>query len=123
MLGNMFPHFSHGLTDGDVVVEKLAVSSSLPFGEGGKLLRDSMEETDDDADRSCLHVVAELGDSSGVGYTVMAIKLHLFPDSEEDGGDHEDRRPVLQTITAVHTGVERRQLLEDFLLQLSPHIG
>ena len=105
MFGDMFSHFSHGLTDGDVVVEKLTVSSGLPFSEGRKLLGDGVEETDNDTNWGGLHVVAELVYGGLVGDTVMAVELHLFPDGEENGGDHEDRRPILQSVSAVDARV------------------
>jgi len=106
MLCDMSPHFSHGFTDSDIVIKKLAMSSSVPFGERGKLLRNGVEEADDDSYRCGLHVIAELVDGSWIGYTVMAIKLHLLPNSEKDGGKHEDRGPVLKSIAAVDTGVK-----------------
>lgn len=40
---DVLPHFSHRLTDSDVVVEELAVPPSIPLGEGGKLLGNGME--------------------------------------------------------------------------------
>jgi len=105
MLGYMFPHLSHGLTDSDVIVEKLTVSSCLPLGECRKFLRDGVEETNDDTNWGSLHVVAELIDGSSVGNSVMAIELHFFPDGEKDRGNHEDRGPVLQSVSAVYAGV------------------
>jgi len=123
MLCDMFPHFGHSLTDGDIVVEELTVSSRLPFREGRELLGDGVEETNNDTDGGCLHVVAELVDSSSVGDSVVAIELHLFPDGEKDGGDHEYGGPVLEPIAAIHARVQRRQFFKDLLLKLPPHIG
>ena len=82
------------------------MSSGLPLSESRQLLGDGMEETDDDTDGSGLHIVAELVDGSGVWNTVTRIELHLFPDSQENGGEHEDRGPVLEPITTVHAGVQ-----------------
>lgn len=101
MLGDMFPHFRHRLTDGNVVVEKLAMPPCFPLSEGRKLLRDGVEETDNDTNWSCFHVIAELVNGRSIRDTVMAVKLHLFPDGEEDRGDHENRGPVLQSVTTV----------------------
>jgi len=123
MLDHMILHFRHGITDSDIVVEELTMSSCIPFSERGKLLGDGVEETNDDTDWGSFHVVAELVNSSRIGNTVVAIELHLFPDSKEDGGKHEDRGPVFEPVTTVHAGVKRRQFFEDLLLQLAPHIG
>ncbi|POY43551.1 hypothetical protein C3007_09875, partial [Avibacterium gallinarum] len=41
----------------------------------------------------------------------------------KDGSQHEDGRPVLHLLTAVDTRVQSRELLQDILLQLAPHIG
>ena len=106
MLDHMILHFGHGVADGDVVVQQLPVAASIPLGEGRKLLGDGVEETDDDADRCCLHVVAELVDGGLVRNAVVAVELHLFPDSKQDGGEHEDCGPVLESVTAVHARVE-----------------
>ncbi len=123
MLDDMLAHFSHGLADSGVVVEQLAVSPSVPLGEGGELLRNGVEEPDNDADGHRLHVATELLDSDRVGNAVVAVELNLLPDGEEDGGEHEDGGPVLQALTAVDARVERRKLLQDVLLQLAPHVG
>lgn len=123
MLGDMFPHFSHGLADGNVIVQELTVSSSLPLGESRQLLGDGVEEADDNTNGSRLHVIAELVHGRSVRDAVVAVELHLLPDSEEDGGDHKDRRPVLQTVATVDARVERRQLLEDLSLEFAPHVG
>jgi len=123
MLDNMILHFRHGITDSDVVVEELTMSSCIPFGERGKLLGDGVEETNNDTNWSGFHVIAELINSSRIRNAVVAIKLHFFPDSKEDGGKHEDRGPVLEPVTTVHAGVKRRQFLENLLLQFAPHIG
>lgn len=114
---------SHGLTNGRVVVEQLAVASGIPLSESGQLLRNSVEQADDDADRNGLHVGAELVDRDGIRHTVVAIELHLLPDGQENGRQHEDGGPVLETISAVHARVQSREFLEDILLQLTPHIG
>lgn len=95
----------------------------LPFREGWELLRDGMEESDDDADWCGLHVVAEFVDRSWVWGAVCAIELHLLPNSEQYRCKHEDCRPVLEAITTVDTRIEGRKLLQDFLLQLTPHVG
>lgn len=105
MLGDMFPHLGHGITDCDVVVEELAVSSSIPVGEGRELLRDGVEESDNNTNGCCFHIRAEFIDSGRIRNTIMAIELHLFPDSEKNGRQHEDGRPVLETVATVNTGV------------------
>lgn len=38
MLSHMILHFGHGITDSDVIVEKLAMPSCIPFSEGRQLL-------------------------------------------------------------------------------------
>lgn len=106
MLDHMILHFCHGITDRGVVVEELPVPSCIPFGEGRKLLGDGVEETDNDTHWSSFHVTAELVNRSLIRHTVVAVELHLFPDSKEDGGKHEDSWPILEAITAVHAGVE-----------------
>jgi len=105
MLYHMILHFRHGITDGDIIVEELAMTSCVPFGEGRKLLGDGVEEANDHTHGSGFHVVAELVHCSLIGDTVVAVELHLFPDGKEDGCKHEDCRPVLETITAVDAGV------------------
>jgi len=105
MLRNMLFHFSHGFAYSDVVVQELTVSSSIPFSEGRKLLGDGVEETNNDTHWCGLHVATELVDSSGVRNTVVAVELHFFPDGKEDGGEHENCGPVLESVTTVHTGV------------------
>lgn len=106
MLDHMILHFRHGITDRHVVVEELSMAPGIPFGERGELLRDSVEEANDDSNWCGFHVIAELVDRGLVGHAVMAIELHLFPDSQQDGGEHEDRGPVLESVAAVHAGVE-----------------
>lgn len=102
----MILHFGHGITNCDIVVEELAMTSGIPFSEGRKFLRDGVEEANDDTHGSGFHVVAELVHRSLIRDTVMAIELHLFPDGKEDGGEHEDGGPVLETVTAVNAGVQ-----------------
>src|SRR5688572_29633361 len=82
-----------------------------------------MEKADDNTDRGCLHVIAELIDSGLVGDTVVAIKLNLLPNGEQDGSEHEDSWPVLHLLSAIDAGVERRELLQDVLLKFAPHVG
>lgn len=105
MLGHMFPHFGHRITHCNVVVEELSVSAGIPIREGWKLLRDGVEETNDDTNGGGLHVGTEFVDGSSVWNPVMAIELHLFPNSKENGGNHEDGGPVLESIAAVYAGV------------------
>lgn len=113
----------HGLADIRVGGKQLVVLASLPVSESGQLLGNSLEKADDDTDRGRLHVVAELVDSRDVlrstlvisiakntvgtyWNTVVAVKLHLLPNSEENCSQNEDSRPVLEPITTVHTGVK-----------------
>jgi len=105
MLCHMIPHFSHGITNSDVVVEELTMSSCLPLSECWKLLGDGVEKTNNHTDRSGLHIVTELVDDSRIGNTVVAVELHLLPDGKKNRSEHEDRRPVLEPVTAVYTGV------------------
>lgn len=123
MLEDMLSNFSHGLADGNVIIKQLTMSASIPLREGGQLLRDGVEEANNDTNRSRLHVITELVDSDGVRHTVMAVELDLFPDSQEDGSQHEDGRPVLETLATVNGRVKSRELLENLLLKLTPHIG
>ena len=106
MLGYVSSHFSHRLADCNVVVEKLTMSASVPIGESRKFLAYGVEETHNDTNWSGLHIAAELVDSSSVGYTVVAVELHLFPNSKEDGGNHKNRWPVLQSVATVDAGVQ-----------------
>ncbi|KAI6775325.1 hypothetical protein HG530_002083 [Fusarium avenaceum] len=119
----MLSYFSHSLANRGVVVKKVTVLAGIPVGEGGELLGDGVEETHNNTNRCCLHVGTELVDSDRVGDTVVAVELHLLPDGQEDGGNHEDGRPVLHLLTTVDTRVQSRELLEDILLKLTPHIG
>lgn len=52
----------------------------------------------------------------------MAVKLHLLPYCEQNGCQNENGWPVLQLVTAVNAGVESRQLFQDVLLELTPHV-
>nr|POE47236.1 hypothetical protein CFP56_00568 [Quercus suber] len=112
-----------GVTDGGVGVEKVVVFARVPLLEAGQLGGDGLEEADDDADGRRLHVLAELVDGLLVRDAVVAVELHLLPDGEQDGGEHEDGGPVLELVARVDRAVQRRQLLEDVLLQLAPHVG
>ena len=71
------------------------MSPGLPLRKGGELLRDGVEQANDDTNWRRLHVGAELVDGSGVWYTIVAVELHLLPYREKDGGKHEDCWPVL----------------------------
>lgn len=123
MLDDVLADLGHGLADGDVVVQQVAVLGGVPVHEGGQLLGDGVEQADNDADGSGLHVAAELVDGSGIGHAVVAVELHLLPDGKQDGSQHEDGGPVLEALTAVDTGVQGRELLKNLLLQLTPHVG
>lgn len=123
MLEDMLSNFGHGLADGNVIIKQLTVPASIPLREGGQLLRDGVEEANNDTNRSRLHVITELVNSDGVRHTVVAVELDLLPDSQEDRSQHEDGRPVLETLSAVDGRVEGRELLEDLLLKFTPHIG
>lgn len=141
MLLNMMSDLGHGLADIRVGGKQLVVLAGLPISESGQFLGDSLEESDDDTDRSRFHVVAELVNSRDIlrsrrlvisfvknmagtyWNTVMAVKLHFLPNSKENCSQNEDSRPVLKPITTVHTGVKSRELLKNVLLQLTPHVG
>lgn len=123
MLDDMLSHLGHGITDSDIVVKQVAVLTGVPVGEGWELLRDGVEEAHNNTDRGGFHVVAELVHRHGVGDAVVAVKLHLFPHSQEDGSQEEDGGPVLHLLAAVDTGVESRELLQDVLLKLAPHVS
>lgn len=123
MLEDVLPDFGHGLAHCNVVVEQLTVARAVPVGKGRQLLGDGVEQSGDDANRGRLHVAAELLDCDGVRDSVVAVKLHLFPDGEQDTGEHEDGRPVLEAVATVDTGVQSRELLQNVLLKLTPHLG
>ena len=75
----------------------------IPFQERGELLRDGLEEANDNTDWSSLHVVAEFLDDSIVWYTVVAVELHTFPDAQQNRGENEDSRPILELVATVDT--------------------
>lgn len=123
MLDDMLSYFGHGITDRNIVVKQVAVLTGVPVGEGGKLLRDGVEETHNNANRGGFHVVAELVHRHRVRDAVVAVELHLFPHGEEDGGQEEDGRPVLHLLAAVDTRVQGRELFQDVPLELAPHVS
>lgn len=75
----------------------------IPFQEGGKLLGDGLEEANDDTDWSRLHIVAKFLDNGIVWYSVVAIKLHAFPNAQQNRGENKDCRPVLELVATVNT--------------------
>src|SRR5689334_20863872 len=85
MLDDMLPHLGHGLAHSRVVVEQLAMPPSIPLGKSRQLLRDGVEQPHNDTNRHRLHIIAELLDGDGVGHAVVAVKLDLLPDGEQDG--------------------------------------
>ena len=113
---------SQSVTDSRVGAEELVVLSSVPLLKTRQLGGDGLEEANDDTDRRGLHVIAELVDGLLIRDTVVAVELHLLPDGEKNGSQHEDRGPVLELVTGVDRAVQGRQLLEDVLLQLTPHV-
>lgn len=123
MLDDMLPHFGHGITDRSIVVKQVAVLTGVPVGEGGKLLRDGVEETHNNTNRGGFHVAAELVHRHRVRDTVVAVELHLFPHGEENRGQEEDGGPVLHLLAAVDTRVQSRELFQDVPLELAPHVS
>jgi len=99
----VIPDFTHCIAYIRVRVEKVVMFRSIPFGESGELLRDSLEEANNDTNRGRFHVRTELVNSSAIWYPIVTVELHLFPDSEQDGGEYENSRPILELITTVHT--------------------
>lgn len=113
----------HGLADIRVGGKQLVVLAGLPIGESGQFLGNSLKKSDDNTDRSRLHVVAELVNGRDIlksrlvmlivkntvgSYrnTVMAVKLHFLPNSEKNSSQDENGGPVLEPVTTVHTGVK-----------------
>lgn len=121
----MMADLCHRLADVRVGGKQMMVLAGLPIGESRQFLRDSLEKTDNDPDRSRFHVVAEFVYSRDIlmrhklvkhslstiivktyGNTVMAVKLHFLPNSKQNRSQDKDSRPVLKPITTVHTGVK-----------------
>ena len=111
------------IADSWVRAKNVVVLGSVPLLEARKLGGDGLEEANDDTDRSGLHVITELVDSLLVRNAVVAVELHLLPDGQENGGQHEDGWPVLELVARVDRAVQRRELLQNVLLQLTPHVG
>ena len=99
------------------------VLARVPLSEGGELLGDGREQADNDTHRCALHLGAEVVDGTLIWYAVVAVELNQLPNGEEDGSQQEYGGPVLEFVAAVHRLVQRRQLLKNVLLQLTPHIG
>lgn len=59
MLYNVLANFRHGGTHVGIRVKQVVMLLRLPIREGGQLLRDSLEQADNNADRSGLHIGAE----------------------------------------------------------------
>lgn len=66
MLYNMLANFGHGSTHVRIRVKQVVMLLRLPIRESGQLLRDRLEQTDNHADRSGLHVSAEFIHSSRI---------------------------------------------------------
>ena len=62
----MFPYFGQRVTGRRVRIQGRMVLVCIPFLERWELLRDSLEETDNHANRSRLHVIAELVNDSSI---------------------------------------------------------
>ena len=142
----MLTDFGHSAAHVRVRVEQVVVLLRLPVRKCGQLLRDGLEQANNNANRSGLHVGAEFVHSrrilkekkkkihelpynnwrnGGSAYRcpIVRVKLHLFPHSQQDTGQDEDDRPVLQPVATVHTRVETRKLFQNILLQFTPHVG
>lgn len=60
MLFDMLTDLRHGVAHIRIRVQQLVVLLRVPLGEGGQLLRDGLEQPDNNPDGSGLHVGAEL---------------------------------------------------------------
>ena len=119
----MRPNLGHSITDGLVGVQDMMMLAGIPLHKGGELGAHGLEKTNNNTDGSALHLGAELLDGVLVGNTVVAVKLHLLPDEQENDGEHEDGGPVLQLLTGVDRRVQSRKLLKNLLHQVAPHLG
>lgn len=59
MLYNVLANFRHSSTNVGIRVKQVVMLLRLPIREGGQLLRDRLEQTDDHTNRSGLHIGAE----------------------------------------------------------------
>lgn len=55
----MLPDFSHSATHIGVGGQQVVVFLGLPIRESGQLLRDCLEQADNNTNWRCLHVIAE----------------------------------------------------------------
>lgn len=97
----MSADLGHGITDSWIGLKELVMLTSVPVKESRKLLGDGRKEANNDANRGALHLASELVDGCLVGDAVIAVELNELPDSEENGGKHEDGGPVLQLVSAI----------------------
>jgi len=84
VLHHMVTDLSHCIANVLVRGEEVVMFGSVPFQETGQLLRNSLEEAHDDANRRRLHIVTELFHGGSIRNSVMAVKLHAFPYSQQD---------------------------------------
>lgn len=66
MLRNMLADLGHSVTNIGVRVEQVMMLLCFPVGERRELLRDRLEQADNDTNRSGLHIIAELIHSSSI---------------------------------------------------------
>jgi hypothetical protein len=59
MSRDILSDLGHRITHGRVGVQEVMMFVGVPFAEGRKLLRNSLEESNNDTNRSRLHVSAE----------------------------------------------------------------
>jgi hypothetical protein len=56
----MFPDLGHGVANIGIRKQQVVVLLCLPISESGELLRNCLEQANDDSDRDSLHIIAEL---------------------------------------------------------------
>lgn len=66
MACHMVSDFRQGLTHRRVRVQYVVVFSRIPFTQRRQFLGNGSEQTNDDANGSRFHVIAELGDNRGI---------------------------------------------------------
>jgi hypothetical protein len=68
VLSDMLAHFGHGVAHVNIGVQQMVVLVRFPVREWRKLLRDGLEETNNNTNGSGLHIIAKFFSSSSILY-------------------------------------------------------
>ncbi len=92
----MSAHLCQGMAYIHVGAQQIVVFGSVPFLEGGKLLRNRGEETNNDTHRCGLHVVAELADNLLILLIIRVVTNGHEPYLQESDSGSQIASPPTQ---------------------------